>query len=301
MNPLEELITQVSNSNIQNFFRSNIPSYSQEEEDLEYLDLGNSYEDFSELTKLGQAEFSDSDELLVFSCKYNGELSERSSKKKQFEIAKKVLKEDFKDGAIFIFYDDHGKFRFSFIRKNYGDQEQKYTPWRRYTYFVDPERYNKTFKRRVRACTFNSLDEIQDSFSVEPLSKDFYKALSHWYFWSISQVEFPNDRDEDKHSLHANAMIRLITRLMFVWFMKQKKLVPEDFFQKEKVDELINYKDSTGSTFYKAILQNLFFATLNTPIEKGRKFVNRQYGVQGFYRYSRFIKNQDKFLNLRYA
>ena len=34
------------------------------------------------------------DELIVFACKFQGVLSERSSKKRQFEIAKKVLKED---------------------------------------------------------------------------------------------------------------------------------------------------------------------------------------------------------------
>ncbi|MEC7755370.1 MAG: TaqI-like C-terminal specificity domain-containing protein [Bacteroidota bacterium] len=295
---IEELISNISRKSINDFFRKKISSYRSEEEDLDHLLDDQEREFFSNLMKLGECEYPNSDQLLVFSCKYNGELSERNSKKRQFEIAKKVLREDFKDGAVFIFYDDQGKFRFSFIRKNYGDRNQKYTPWRRYTYFIDPERYNKTFRRRVGECTFNSLDEIQASFSVEPLSKNFYKELSHWYFWSISQVEFPNDNKEDRYNLHANAMIRLITRLMFVWFMKQKKLVPDDLFQKEKIDELINYEDSTGSTYYKAILQNLFFATLNTPIELGRKFVNRQYGVQGFYRYSRFIKDQDKFLGL---
>jgi hypothetical protein len=295
---IDKLISNVSNHIINDFFRKKISAYRSEEEDLEHLLGDQESEVFSNLMKLGEAEYLNSDELLVFSCKYIGELSERNSKKRQFEIAKKVLKEDFKDGAVFVFYDDQGKFRFSFIRKNYGDQDHKYTPWRRFTYFVDPDRYNKTFKKRVGECDFSSLDEIQTSFSVEPLSKNFYKELSHWYFWSISQVEFPNDNNQDKYTLHANAMIRLITRVIFVWFMKQKKLVPDDLFQKNKIDQLINYDDNTGSTYYKAILQNLFFATLNTPIELGRKFVNRQYGVQGFYRYSRFIKDQEKFLRL---
>jgi hypothetical protein len=225
---LQNLIAHFANETLQDFFKRKIPSFSPEEEELDHVIPENGYEAFSNLKKLGGAEYQNTDELLVFSCKYEGELSQRSSKKKQFEIAKKALREDFKDGAVFVFYDDAGRFRFSFIRKHYGDQDEKYTPWRRYTYFVEPDKYNKTFKRRIEGCGFQSLEAIQEAFSVEPLSKDFYKALSHWYFYALTQVEVPNDNNEDPHTVKANAMIRLITRLMFVWFMKQIRLVTDN-------------------------------------------------------------------------
>ena len=122
--------------------------------------------------------------------------------------------------------------------------------------------------------------------------------MSHWYFASLKEVKFPNDRNENEYSLNANAMIRMITRIMFVWFMKQKQLVPNDLFEKDQLDEMLNYSDSNNSTYYKAILQNLFFATLNTPREKGRKFVSRQYGVQNFFRYKRFLNDPNKFIEL---
>src|SRR5680860_685281 len=51
------------------------------------------------------------------------------------------------------------------------------------------------------------------------------------------------------------------------------------------------------STYYKAILQNLFFATLNTPLGPKRKWVTRSnYGVQNYYRYKRFIKDEARFM-----
>ncbi len=110
-------------------------------------------------------------------------------------------------------------------------------------------------------------------------------------------MEFPNDRGEIEYNLKANAMIKLITRLMFVWFMKQKGLVPQGLFDKEKIDELLEYNDKTDSTYYKAILQNLFFATLNTPLGPKRKWVTRSnYGVQNYYRYKRFIKDEARFM-----
>lgn len=298
---IDQLINNISNAGIQDFFRQKIPSFRPEEEEL-WIDKDQGYEEFSDFIKLGSAKFSDEDELLVFSCQYRGELTQRSSKKKQFEIAKSALKEEFKDGAIFIFYDEEGRFRFSFIRRNYGDQDEKYTPWRRYTYFVQPGLPNKTFRNRIGNCEFTTLDEIQNAFSVEPLSKEFYKRLSHWYFYALDHVEFPNDRNEDEYTVKANGLIRLITRIMFVWFMKQIRLVPNELFDRDHVDKLLNDQDATGSTYYKAILQNLFFATLNTYMGE-RRFVgsgqrNDQYGMPRFLRYERMFKDKETFLSL---
>ncbi|RKY21691.1 MAG: restriction endonuclease subunit M [Planctomycetota bacterium] len=90
--------------------------------------------------------------------------------------------------------------------------------------------------------------------------------------------------------------------MIFVWFLKEKRLVPEILFNKKALDEYLKYEDINNSTYYKAILQNLFFATLNTKMKKdnpkSRKFVNRQYGIQEFYRYERFFKNKQKALEL---
>jgi hypothetical protein len=134
------------------------------------------------------------------------------------------------------------------------------------------------------------------------LNKQFYQELSYWYFWALRHVEFPDDTEKDREVRNATSVIRLITRFMFVWFLVEKKLVPEALFDKDELDEHLNYKDCHDSTYYKAILQNLFFATLNTKMKKdypeSRKFVNRQYGIQEFYRYERFFKNKQKALKL---
>ena len=155
---IKQLIENISETEINSFFRRNINGYRIEKDELDYIIPDKGYEDFSEWNKLGEWTYENTDELLVFACKYDGELKARSSKKKQYDLAKKVLKEDFKDGAIFIFYDETGKFRFSFIRRNYDDESAKFTPFKRYTYFVKPDKQNKTFRRRIEACNFQSLD-----------------------------------------------------------------------------------------------------------------------------------------------
>lgn len=269
---IDKLISDFSNNQLSNFLRNNNSSFVDYLEDFSELISDN--EKFTNLYKLGEIEYNNSDKLIVFTCMFIGGLTSRSARKTQFELAKKVLKEDFNDGAVFVFYDQTGRFRFSFIRRNYGDRKQKYTPWKRYTYFVEPDAAtNRTFKQRIGNCKFDSLDTIQEAFSVEKLTKDFYKELSDWYFWAIKNVSFPNnvqdDNDDDKYN--PESIIRLITRLIFVWFLKQKGLIRNELFETSFLSNTLkefNPESDTQNNYYRAILQNLFFATLNQEVNK---------------------------------
>ena len=157
---------------------------------------------------------------------------------------------------------------------------------------------------------FHSFVKLHEAWkatlNIRKLNKKFYKELAYWYFWALQEVEFPADELTDDKTRNPVNVIRLITRLIFVWFLKEKNLVPDEIFNKKEVDKILDYKDKTGSTYYKAILQNLFFATLNTEMNKdvkdknkiSRTFVNRNTGVPHYFRYSRFIKDQDKFATL---
>ena len=269
---IESLVSNFSNQSLVKFFRLQNSSFVEYSENLS--DLVSEFDKFDNLIKVGEIEYENTDVLMVFSCEYLGELTSRSSKKAQYEIAKKALKEDFKDGAVFVFYDEIGNFRFSFIRKNYGNKEQKYSNWKRYTYFVEPNKEaNRTFKERVGSCKFDSLDNIQEAFSVEKLTTDFYKELSDWFFWAIKIVKFPNDvKDEsDDEKYNPENIIRLITRLIFVWFLKQKDLIKSDVFDRKSLAEILKNFDPDSliqNNYYRAILQNLFFATLNQEIGK---------------------------------
>jgi len=301
---INALIADVSENSITDFVRQQNRSFRPVNEDLTHLLSDNL--SFCQLSKLGEIEYADTDRLLVFSCKivetrHATSLHTRTSRKMQFEIAKKALKEDFKDGAIFVFYDAQGTFRFSFIRRNYGQKEQKYSNWKRFTYYVEPNaQTNRTFRERVGGCKFESLDAIQQAFSVEPLTKEFYKELFAWYQWALSDnegfaVTFPNDTstDTDDRKIEEH-LIRLITRLMFVWFIKQKKLVPENIFKVESLKNILSEFEPLSTTkgnYYNAILQNLFFATLNKSIAE-REFAKlgtfqeqkEHYGIKTLFR-----------------
>ncbi|MCD6402421.1 class I SAM-dependent DNA methyltransferase, partial [bacterium] len=224
-------------------------------------------ENFTDGLKIAEAKFEDG-KLIVCAFLSKQDLSERSGKKAQYEIGKKILRHTETDAGIFIFYDTQGSFRFSLIYANYLGRRRDFSNFRRFTYFVSEELTNKTFLQRIGEGDFSTLEKIKDAFSVEPVTKQFYNELQNWYFWAMDEVEFPDDEDKDRENRNAKSLIRLITRIIFVWFMKEKKLVPETLFDKKFLDNILDYKDKTGSTYYKAILQNLFFATLNTPMKK---------------------------------
>ena len=126
----------------------------------------------------------------------------------------------------------------------------------------------------------------QEVFSVNILNKRFYQDLSNWYFWAVKQVTFPgepskfdalkkNTKLDDLIQEHnATNVIRLLTRLLFTWFIKEKKLIPEELFdletlQKEILIDIAPYHEdglfshaNKDSVYYKAILQNLFLLRL---------------------------------------
>jgi len=112
-----------------------------------------------------------------------------------------------------------------------------------------------------------------DAFDVESVTKAFYKELANWYFWALRYVRFPKDAPKEADGHDHIAVIRMITRLIFCWFVKEKGLIPEDLFDQRRLDELLvgfapAEEERAESVFYKAILQNLFFATLNTEMDK---------------------------------
>ena len=162
---------------------------------------------------------------------------------------------------------------------------------------------------------YPSFDELykhwMDVFSAQPLTKGFYRDLFEWYQWAIdpeTKVSFPGDvstQDDDREDIDTR-VIRLITRLMFVWFIKQKGLVPDSIFDVDSLTSILkdfNPLSATDTNYYQAILQNLFFGTLNRAIiEDGerREFAKAaKSDVKNLYRYEElFSISEDEVIEL---
>ncbi len=155
-------------------------------------------------------------------------------------------------------------------------------------------------------------EDLISRFAVEVVTKEFYTSLFDWYTWAVEVSKFPEGSTGDVVLSNADNnqhIIRLITRIMFIWFIKQLELIPEWIFDERKLENILNDfkpKSIKQGNYYNAILQNLFFATLNKEIST-RAFTNTEnpqehFGIKTLYRDSNnssyFSISHDEVLDL---
>ncbi|HAV40399.1 MAG TPA: type II restriction endonuclease, partial [Aquificaceae bacterium] len=236
---IESLINQFSLKNLRKFFEEKLRIELKEEEDV--LPREDYEEYFGKLYVLkpyGKENIKLKDDTIaIYAIESKKELSERSSKKRQFGLATELIdhkKGRLEDGGFFVFYDKKGNFRFSFVHKIYEGAKHKFSHYKRYTYFVQKGKPYRTFKKALLELQLDSIESITKAFAVQPLIKEFYKEIQNWYAWALKddRVWFPGGTKEEN-------LIRLITRLIFVWFLKEMKLVPEEIFDEERLKDIV--------------------------------------------------------------
>ena len=154
--------------------------------------------------------------------------------------------------------------------------------------------------RQHRFTNFPELHQVwKETLDTEALNKEFYRKLFGWFEWAVSEARFPT---KEKRTLSPQEhVIRLITRLLFIWFIKEKKLVAADLFDDKQIEGLLkNFDRGSGDSYYRAVLQNLFFTTLNTEINE-RRFstrTNAKHRDFSCYRYKDEMRDPDTLLAL---
>jgi len=146
--------------------------------------------------------------------------------------------------------------------------------------------------------TVNSFEQLHQAWQkvldTKELNKKFYRELSNWYAYALNHIQFPDEAPEMKDTDFRNStnLIRLITRVIFIWFIKEKNLVPYDLFDERKLENwIVDFKKADSHNYYNTVLQNLFFGTLNQNIHE-RKFAKegkfreqqKEYGVNNLFR-----------------
>jgi hypothetical protein len=136
-----------------------------------------------------------------------------------------------------------------------------------------PNLSNSAHGTRAPITTFDTLHAAWERlFNVQLLNKSFYNRLVTWYSQCLTDIQInltaasrilAKDIDNE---LKPQAVIRVIIRLLFIWFMKQKGLLSDHLLTREFATEFV--KKPNG--YYNAILQNLFFAVLNKQIAERR-------------------------------
>lgn len=275
-----------------------------------------------QVTRLGRCQSLD---LLVYEMRHNSVNDARVGLSKE---AFRFLANEWEGRALVLFVPENNdaNYRFSLITIDLDMTEEgktlkRYSNPRRYSYYLgEGIAWYTPNKYLNEAGRVKDEKDLIGRFSVEVLTKAFYQELSDWYAWAVDEVRFPNKLNDptDDDKFNAESTIRLVTRLIFVWFLKQKHLIPEEFFDetyiRENLLEHFNpntkvdlFSKSNESKYYKAILQNLFFAMLNSPITpegstelSERHFRNGRsdYDNNKLMRYESMFKNPQLFVEL---
>ena len=149
-----------------------------------------------------------------------------------------------------------------------------------------------------RPSSFRELyDAWIETLSTQKLNEHFYKQLAWWYLWAVKEVRFPQGGGPDRDVI---GVIRLLTRLIFVWFIKERGLVPEALFNLGALRTLLKQAPDAQpdeSHYYHAILQNLFFATLNVDMGAERRWAKDGSGMKGDYLISLVYRHKEAFQN----
>lgn len=258
-----ELINNFSIEKLEDFFRSASDSFAPEREDLSrYISHDDGETHFQNVTKTGEICFPTQERLIVCVVSCANELTSRSGKKRQYELAKKILKENVLDAGIFVFLDANGHYRFSFIKANYFGPRRKFTSFKRYTFFVSQGQTNKTFVNQFIKADFTSIDKITDIFSIEAVSNDFYNEFSS-VFAELSQnvVCEPSVTAQEREDF----ALLFVIRIIFLGFVQKKRWIGQN--EHFLADYLCEYKSSGDpeNSFYLRWLKPLFFEALNSP------------------------------------
>ena len=120
-------------------------------------------------------------------------LTERSSRRKQFDDSVKVLKQAFAKPymgngpvngvftqGLFFFCDDNGNFRLSLVTSEIANGKHELNNYRRQSFFVESGAQNNTFRHRL-CKRISNFAELKEAFNVEKLSDDFFREYKVFY------------------------------------------------------------------------------------------------------------------------
>lgn len=182
---------------------------------------------------------------------------------------------------------DKRNFRISLLTSKYEYDGEKIVKVlsnpRRYSYSLGLGTKTKTaYKFLIAKGKVTDLNELINRFSVEVVNKQFYSEIATSFTELVggerdgkTYEKLLNLHGTVDHNKYAEFGVRLIGRIMFCWFLREKRsennipLVPDDMLALETIREKANY--------YHDALEPLFFELLNTSHKKRKACFNTDY------------------------
>lgn len=189
----------------------------------------------SKYFKIGDFEDPNGNRVGLFSVELlRGESVERA-RTAQRTFVKSLLENGGYAAALVAFYSpDNDKWRFSFVRMDYefakGKIKESLTPARRYSYLVGRGEPCHTAMDRLLPIFMDdnsnpTIDVIEEAFSVEKVTKDFFEAYKEKYLQLAEYLEENEDFvTESQHKGFTTEQFtkKLLSQIVFLYFIQKK-------------------------------------------------------------------------------
>jgi hypothetical protein len=245
--------------------------------DQEELNSDYSFKFIEKVAKLGECKSLD---LKVFEIDHKSENDPRVTLSKE---AFRLMRSYASRRSLIIFKNPKTKnYRLSLITFQTSWDEGKkikteYSNPRRYSFYLGPDAKTRTPEKfLIKLGKTNNFKDLLSRFSVEVVNKDFYREIAKFFNRLTGgdvkittkvqhfepEMTLPSVDKNDKKTYQEFA-VRLIGRIIFCWFLKQKKsdrdisLMPDEFISTEAVEN--------NESYYHNILEKIFFEVLNRP------------------------------------
>ncbi len=235
---------------------------------------------FSAIKQIGE---SPSLDLVIFATTPESSIHARMEVSKQSYA---LLKNHPRAHALIAYYSDvSDDWRLSLIttqvtRDKKGIKETVSNP-RRFSYVLGPKaKVNTPTKYLITKGNIIDLNDLKERFSLEVVNKDFYREISHLFIKLVGGA-FGSNRNKreyrpllqlpsvpEKDQINSEFAVRLIGRVIFCWFLREKKsiagtsLMPKELLSLQGIEKYSDY--------YHSVLEQIFFEVLNKQIKSRR-------------------------------
>lgn len=219
-------------------------------------------EDFPSVSSLGCLDFDDLTKCGIYLLQASKSLTERSSRKKQFDKAIDIIKQENTQAGLFIFYDELHSFRLSLVYPVYKGTKRSFSNYRRHSFYVSGDLSNKTYTLQINKHKLNSLANLKEIFSVDRVSALFYDEFEKEYALLKEGIKHRNLKDVSDDQ-QGNFALLFVIRIIFLGFVQKKGWLGNNpNFIRDYLGSFDPEIHQQG--IYQDLLVPLFFTALNS-------------------------------------
>ena len=177
------------------------------------------------------------------------------------KLLKSQVDGEYLSAILAVFYDKQApqEFRLSLVSKGYdlAANAETFSNPSRQSFVLGDSIPTHTAQKQLQTLIDSqakSKQAIEEAFSLEPVTKEFYKEIVGIFITLIDSIQLPLEVDSTSDNTKREFALRLLSRLLFCKFLEKKGVIDQAIFS-----------TTLSDNYYHEVLEPLFFSTLNTP------------------------------------